>query len=331
MENTVEIASVPSRALAALVDYIVLTAGFVLAVRLVPHPDYSFTASFLTSLVYFAIVHSDLTQGQSLGKRAFGLRVVRVDGSGPLYLTPAGAALRYCHFLGWVLLATEIPPLYYRSIGLVASPAALDAHMLFVMSYFFTNIAMLAATPAHRALHDYLSGSLVVRGDGIPDAASIRELLDLAGDRSDGARQRLRMAVAGAVAVAGGLWFFGLTSDARISTIASRRFEIEHRFPVRLVSLSFVSDGLKLEMLRLEAADADPKPLAEEIGRYLLDRGAFTDERLKKMRLTLYSDPAAANSTPDTPPKRVLELELPSLRTVEIFEKEDSPAAASKM
>lgn len=302
MDEPTEIASLPSRALAALIDYIVLTAFFVLAVRLIPNPDYSFLASLLTGLIYFSLVHSSLTKGQSLGKKAFGLRVLRCDGSDELFLTPTQAAFRYLNSLGWVILLTEAPPIIFRLTGTIASPAVLEAHMLLVMSYFICNIACLIADPRHRAIHDLFAKTCVIRGEPVRiDRESIRS-------------PRRTIGIAAGLAIAVCLWLFGLSPDPSVQALSSHRYELENRFPVRLVAVSFPPEELSLDLLLVQSGTPDLNQLATQLAQYLQSREEiFADSRFKKVLFTFYFNPA--DSDGEAPPQTV-ELELPSLQPI---------------
>jgi len=85
----VQIAQLPVRALAALIDLMVVVGGYILALLLwaaaVPRFDEAFTSAILiifsvALVVGYPVTMEMATRGRSLGKMAMGLRVVADDG-----------------------------------------------------------------------------------------------------------------------------------------------------------------------------------------------------------------------------------------------------------
>ncbi len=286
-ERTVEIAGLPGRILAALIDYLFVSVLFVLFSRVMPNPDYAFIPGLLSGLIYFTVVHSELARGQSLGKRLFGLRVVKRNDS-RLFLSQIEAAARYLGFIGIVLLVREAPPVYFRKFGVVGDPGLLDLPMLLALVYLFGNFVCLALDPLHRSLHDRIAGSVVLRGE-TDDAALVsrfRSMLD--GRESSRLRSPVVLSATGAL-IGAALWVLGLGSDPEITAISTRRYKLEHELPFRLVSLSASRDQIELEGLAI--SDRPLPQLAEEIARFLKNEGVIGHNR-PKLHLVFYEDPA---------------------------------------
>ena len=94
----VQIAQLPVRALAALIDLFVVGSGYILALLLwaaaLPRFDEAFTSAIMVIFTVALVVGYPLTmematRGRSLGKMVMGLRVVADDG-GPERFRQAG-------------------------------------------------------------------------------------------------------------------------------------------------------------------------------------------------------------------------------------------------
>lgn len=136
----VRTAKLPSRALAVLLDLVVeVAAFFICAVVLTvaqPNLDGAAAAAVLLSLTVFFLVAlpiliETLSRGKSLGKLAFGLRVVRTDG-GPV-------SFRHALVRGLVG--------FFEIIMLTGAPAAISS----------------LVSPEGRRLGDVFAGTLVIR------------------------------------------------------------------------------------------------------------------------------------------------------------------------
>lgn len=319
-----EIASLPSRLLAAALDYIVTIAIFVLVNHLNPNPDFSFLFSFLSGMFYFAIVHSRLARGQSLGKKAFGLRVLRTDG--PRFLSPAQAAIRYVYYLGFVILLAELPPLLLRANSVSASPMLLEAHMLLVMCYFFCNVWTWITTDTHRALHDFLAHTIVLRGELVPDENQLADLIRRTRNSPPLLKFLARPLVVclGSFTFAALLWSMGFSSSTELQSIGVHRYEIEHNFPVRILSLSRHEHSVTMEALLLDSAAWQSKEFAARFAQYLQEKGGLRGESLETLNLTWYRDPGATTKDSSSS-KSMLRVDLQSGDVVEVESNEKAP------
>jgi uncharacterized RDD family membrane protein YckC len=116
--------------------------------------------STLASAVYFTCLEGPLGKGQTLGKRLLGLRAVSTDGR---LLTFGGAFKRY-FFLQLAPYLLTLPMLFLGASHFLAFLLSQLA-----TGYFLLDVALLFRDPHRRALHDYLSRSLVLKsGEDIP-------------------------------------------------------------------------------------------------------------------------------------------------------------------
>jgi len=327
LSSTVEIATLPSRLLAAGLDYVVSVAIFVLLNHLNPTPDLSFLFSLLGGLLYFGVVHSQITRGQSLGKRAFGLRVVRVNG--PIFLRPAEACLRYLFTMGLIILVAELPPIFFRAGSVVAGPTLLEAHMLLVMLYFFLDVWLWISSPAHRSLHDRLSGSLVLRGEAIPTRADIELILKQTVLHPNLLSRLSRTYIALPICFAAALffWSLGFSSSQELKNIAAHRYELEHNFPIRILSLSRRDASISLEALLLDPLLWKSKEFASNFARALQSKGGLTDPALRTLQCTWYRDPSLKDDQNSS--KSILGVNLQTFE-VQVLGPEQAPADGNK-
>ncbi len=110
--------------------------------------------------LYFGFFDSGLGRGQSPGKRALHVKVVREDGAP---LSPAMAALRA------LILST---PFYLNGISLAAepSPAVLALLTFLIFGLSLSIIYLFIFNRSRRSLHDLVTGAVVVdtRAAGLP-------------------------------------------------------------------------------------------------------------------------------------------------------------------
>lgn len=103
--------------------------------------------------IYFSIFDSFIGSGKTLGKRIFGIEVVRVDGE---YLNPLDAFLRYIP-IGLMTVISEFTS-YANNFSLIVS-------MLQVFSTFLLVAIVMFALfhPQRRSIHDLLMDTVVVK------------------------------------------------------------------------------------------------------------------------------------------------------------------------
>jgi uncharacterized RDD family membrane protein YckC len=122
------------------------------------------------ALAYTGVLQSSIGRGQTLAKRIFRLRVLRLDGR---YLSLDRALTRWAimgvmSYGGAVAIAlsTALPFLKVTTIAAVLGGAQLALVLGCVLLVPFH--------PLKRGLHDLLTGSIVVRGGGIPSEVVAR-------------------------------------------------------------------------------------------------------------------------------------------------------------
>jgi len=327
IERTVELAGLPSRVLAAILDYLFVSILFVLLSRVLPNPDYAFLPGLLSGLFYFSIVHSALGRGQSLGKKLFGLRVVtrRAD---RMFLTQFEAALRYFAFVGAIILVREVPPVYFRAHGIVAEPEVLDLPMLFAMMYFCADVFCLIFDSRHRSLHDRVVDSIVIRGDAEDPALVGRLLAAVDQHASTSFFRGPSFSILCGALIGGFLWSLGMGSDPELAAVTARRYKLEQRLPIRVVSLSIGEDRLDLEGLALSSSASELPKLAEDIARFLKEENVL-GERRKRLRLVFYQDPA---KLPDDAAsnRKAFDVDLSTMNVTEEKDEESPENKASR-
>ncbi|MFN8390562.1 MAG: RDD family protein [Bdellovibrionota bacterium] len=290
----IEPATLPGRAIGALIDYVVITSLFIVCSRLVADSDFLFLASFFSAGAYFTLSHSGRSKGQTIGKKPFGLRVVRTKGPGVL-LSAGQAFARYFMYLGAVVLLTEIPPLLYRRYAVVADPEILDAHMLIVLGYFFANLLSLLCDRDGRALHDRLTGSVVVRAAEVPTRSELDRYLQqprVLTPLPTLFRKPLFQCAAGAF-LGAMMWYLGFSSIGELKELSAMRYQLENRFPYRIVSASSEENELEIQALLLDAAPDAPSTFARQTVEQLKSSGRFQEAQLDRVTFTFYLNPAS--------------------------------------
>jgi len=117
---------------------------------------------FVIAGAYFIVLHT--RTGQSLGKLALGLKVVRLDGTA---IDVKQAGLRYLAFgLPWILNG-----MYFSGEGVPVFVLAVAGIVLgvLVFSGAFGNLYLLMFNvPSRRLVHDWIAGTVVVRTGALP-------------------------------------------------------------------------------------------------------------------------------------------------------------------
>jgi uncharacterized RDD family membrane protein YckC len=160
---------------------------------------------FVIAGSYFIAWHAKT--GQSPGKKALGLKVVRLDGTP---IDARQAAWRYLAYgLPWILNGMYFAPAGVPAFLLIVAGIVLA---LVVFGGFFGNIYLLIFNlPARRLVHDVLAGTVVVRSRALPVSPEPTRV----------AFRRMHLAVvAGLVAaVFGALIWIGLASGVSIKSL----------------------------------------------------------------------------------------------------------------
>ncbi|MCB0358807.1 MAG: RDD family protein [Bdellovibrionales bacterium] len=253
-------AELPARFLAALIDYFVVSAFLLLGSKLLVYNDAMFLGTLLIGGLYFTLGASRLFDGQTLGKRLFGIRVVSARGERLQLLPLSPAFLRYLLLFGFPILAAEIPPYFYRLFQISAAPAVLELHMLVVMLYTAVNGALLIVDPLHRGIHDRVAGTCVVRNfdplDEVPFELPRTSLSD----------RFTVLTIVGALAAGFGLWLPAAVHSPSAALIARNQYVIEGQLPVQIARVAEERDALRLDLIvTTTTSDADPKSDENEV------------------------------------------------------------------
>lgn len=232
-----------SRMLAGFIDYLVLMSLSILTTRFFFNPDLLFIPNFVLSGLYLGLGASSASSGQTLGKKAFRLRVVTVRTGRPSpYLNPFEGFLRYFALIGVLIVLTDIPPLLYRRIGFVADPTVLEFHMWFALSYTITSLALVLLSPSHRGLHDLAVQSIVVRANSDLDPGGGSRALNSCAAAA-GSRTALLLAPLAGIVFGTLMWLQGVVTEPQVAELVSHRFELERRYPIRVQGMRVEPEG----------------------------------------------------------------------------------------
>ena len=118
---------------------------------------------FLGFLILEFIVPLLLKNGRTLGKKGFGLAVVKKDGSD---VTVVSLILRT--FVGKYLIDTMIPVLLilitiFNAIGIMNGPGIVGFAIIFIM--MIANVALLFVTKSSSMIHDLVSDTVVIENE----------------------------------------------------------------------------------------------------------------------------------------------------------------------
>jgi uncharacterized RDD family membrane protein YckC len=117
------------------------------------------------TLVYTGVLQSHIGRGQTLAKRLLGLRVLRIDGN---YLSLDRSLVRWA-ILGTMVygsaVATALGGLLPFLDGPTLATALGGTQAALVLGCYLT----VPFHPLKRGLHDLLTGSIVIRGERIPE------------------------------------------------------------------------------------------------------------------------------------------------------------------
>ena len=259
VEQTLEIASLPARALAVFVDYLVVNAFQLLFSTSAVAIDFGFFLTLVFGGVYFTLGNSWVFQGRTLGKRAFGLRVLTYRGTSPPYLTLRQSFLRYMALYGGIILLAEIPPQWYRWLGVVGENWVLELPMLLVLCLAVTNVLLVAFTPRRLGIHDLLVSSVVIGAAAeVPeqikfvtnDGAEGRRGRPTETRLAEARRQRAAIILFFGLLVGGFFWWLGLNHPEPINAVSGKRYALEQKYSFLVLSLDTVILGPQLDRVQ---------------------------------------------------------------------------------
>lgn len=278
-----------SRMLAVFVDYLVLTSLSILGMRFVDNPDLLFVPNFILAALYLGVGSSRVTAGQTLGKKAFGIRVVSaVPLSGGPYISVGRALLRFFCLCGAIICLSDIPPNIYRQISLAADPRLLELHMWIALTFTFTGVALVLLLPSHRGLHDLIAKTIVVRGPQDMPAGAGKEAIDGAAGQKAFFSPALTAPAIGA-AFGTLLWLHGVEIEPEMLRLVSHRYQLEHDLPIRVQGIRKADDKA---LFAAEVADSyrlsdEPLPgsieLAQTLGNKFLGENLVAPAEIKSI------------------------------------------------
>ena len=274
-----------SRALAAFVDYLLLMALLMFFSGYLFGFDYEFLWSFLLGAGYFSLGNSEITGGQTLGKRAFGLRLV--GQAGPISVPRSFARFVCSH--GLPILLTGIPPLILRESEVVASASITDLPMLFVLVYTIWNLSSIFVSRLNLAKHDEFCNTVVLRIDGRSQASSVDYSVDQTSTSLSRTASYIPLLLA--LLLGGTAWLYSVFQPQSIEPIHRHRYQLERQFSIRILSLSNPVDGIVMHLAALDAKQSDLAGLTERLARHLLKKNLLPQEgRMTLLFVVLLAD-----------------------------------------
>ena len=283
------------RALAAFIDYLALwIVALVLSQGGLP-TDLHIWISTLCATIYYGLGNSSLASGQTIGKKLMGLQVLSTK-EHPHYTPKLSQSIsRYILAFGLVALASELPRIYFRSVGLVASSWILDFHMLLVLCYCAANFSAILWDKRHRALHDYFCGTIVVYLRGGEKQSETSETSKL---RSS----PFIAASATGLLLSLVLWLPGVLYSKNSEEVMRHRYRIEKDLGLRLLSVREAGKVTSLDFLVEKTTQSEFNSI-EELSRELKQYLGETAFNLPSFELSFYLTQGPWN--PDSPMKIV--------------------------
>lgn len=273
--------NIPARLLAAFIDWLVTYAVFLALAKLELLPyDYGFLSTLFFGLIYFGISNSSLVGGQTLGKVAFGLEVIKYNSqSQPRFLSLGESVLRYLFTWGFYISLLEITPIYYRHNSTVTDYWQLQLPMLLANMLLLANLGSLFVHPQHRALHDIITGSIVVRKSKEPFCFPNIPL-----------RSRAIIGPLAGACLAAFFWFVDLGITPELKLFREKQYYLESRYSLRFFNPSSSPDSLRLDAISLESYNDETLQaieLTQKLAEALTNTENFPDT-IKTLFLSLY-------------------------------------------
>jgi uncharacterized RDD family membrane protein YckC len=268
------------RTLAALIDYVLLQAIMFACTRNAPDSDLVYYLALGMGALYLTAGNSCVMNGQTLGKKVFGLRVLSVpfDRETP-YLSLSRSFYRYLGLYGGIVLLKEVPSLIFRANGAVASIYLLDSYMLPALIYPIALFVSILIHPWQRGLHDGLASSIVVRSSLEPP----RGFSDLT--YALGKQKSLIVAAIGII-LGSIFWALSVVHPPQIRSIYEQRFALEKMLPIRLYRVDLDAEGPHLHVISITTTDT--KLLAKELAEYLAPKLSQDAKSTNVLLLSFY-------------------------------------------
>lgn len=302
-----EHSSLASRALAVFVDYIVLMAVCLGMHSFLGFSDSIWVAAFFLGLIYFSIGNSFITSGQTIGKKAFGLRVVSTSSLEQVrYIHLKESFIRYLSSYGLLILLAELPPIVFRYFAVAAPVYQLEFPMLIAVSYFLANVGYLLFHPIQSSIHDSVSRSMVLRIEDVSRVPSDAEFRLQQGNTSFFSFQKPRYGVIIGILLASVLWALSLSYSDKESLILSKRFTLEHALDIRLLEVSETTSGLSFDIhIEDSQNDETDASIAQNFAKELIRLIPSLTESEKQLSFSVISEEKEPIN---------IQIEIPSLK-----------------
>jgi uncharacterized RDD family membrane protein YckC len=280
----IKIAPNLSRTIALILDFFLLTTCvMILGFQGWVDFDYSFLASIAWGLLYFGIGNSSTFNGQTLGKKAFGIKVVSAKpNSLGQEINISEGLLRYMLSFGILILLSEVPKIFFREYSVVAFPIYLEFNMFLGMLIFFFSVACVLIKKDRRALHDLLLGTVVIScPKNIPTEEMASALKsEIIPPSKEEFKKENGLCFLVSFLMASLFWFLSINHSPSFSNVAKYQYVIENDYPVRFLNIQETKEVISMS-LALISTDQTPKKLSEQIGQLLLEKNTVDSPEIE--------------------------------------------------
>ncbi len=251
----------PARLLAALIDLFLIR---VLAGTFLPSNNWGL-GTFALAALYFSLGNSEFMGGGTPGKKLFGLKVLSINTGNHIGL--GKSFLRYLAYPGLIILLIELPQIYFRANGLIASPYLLESNMLLAMLVFIGSVFLILFSKAQMGLHDWIASTSIAR-------------LNEEHKAKQGWSKPESLSVSLGACFALSLWLFGVNQPEPVKQLSSHRYHLERENPYRIAGSQIHNSVLQIAVFFLK--DLTEEELVEKIeilSNSIIDSNILSAER----------------------------------------------------
>ncbi|MDD2943389.1 MAG: RDD family protein [bacterium] len=287
-------APLSTRAIAAFLDYLViLTPVMLLSGTNYLNYDSRFLLPLIFGAFYFGLANSRFFNGQTLGKKAFGIRVISLKPEdNALFPYPGlrASLLRYIVLYGLMTVGAEAFENVYRYLDIAAPPILLNLHMLPLMILGCANLLTAICDPFHFSLHDRAARTMVVRPTSETDFRYIEDEQEHFRTLVSKGWPKARLGLISGFILGAVLWFAGIPAAGQVTQLESLRFRIERRWPVRFSSIQSDGEQMLVSLIPLDPTTDSPSDnqLVEAISNFYMEE--FPGESINLKATILRAD-----------------------------------------
>ena len=272
-----------SRLLAATIDYSLwfISFRYISALGLFSY-DLLFFNTVITGFLYFTIANSWVCRGTTVGKLLMGLRTRNPKTKG--FLSIPQSAFRFFCSHGIIIILFELPEIYFRSQASTSWLAHSNIQSFIASGLYLASLGIFIAHPTKRALHDFISNSIVIRQTTVDSTETSSSQVTYNTTRST-----YIGAICGII-FAFVLWQMSLTRPILESQISNRKYLIESKLPVRLRSISVTNNSAQLQatIIKQDKEQLSHLKIAEKLASEIYDSPSFDDQVISSGSFLFY-------------------------------------------